>query len=53
MIRVVQHQHGGSFLRLAWDPGITLFGSSTTGEDERDSFYFQECTPLVQWIGFL
>jgi hypothetical protein len=27
MIRVVQRQHGGSFLRLAWDPGITWFGS--------------------------
>jgi hypothetical protein len=53
MIRVVQHHHGGSFLRLAWDPGITLFGSSTTDKDERASFYFQEFTPVVHWIGFL
>jgi hypothetical protein len=30
MIRVVQRQHGGSFLRLAWDPGILVLVSSTT-----------------------
>jgi hypothetical protein len=35
MIRVAQHQHGGSFMRLAWDPGITLFSSSTTDIEER------------------
>ena len=53
MIRVVQRQHGGSFLRLTWNLGITLFGSSTTEKDERANFYFQEFTPMVHWIGFL
>lgn len=24
MIKAAQHQHGGSFLRLTWDPGIIL-----------------------------
>jgi hypothetical protein len=29
MIRVAQRQHGGPFLRLAWDPGISILDSST------------------------
>jgi hypothetical protein len=53
MIRVAQHQHGCSFLRLAWNPGITLFGNSATDKDETASFYFQEFTLVVHWIGFL
>jgi hypothetical protein len=52
MIRVAQHQHGGSFLRLSWDPGITLFSSSVTDKEER-RFYFQEFTTGVHGIGFL
>jgi hypothetical protein len=53
MIRVVQREHGGSFLRLASNHGIMLFDSSTTDKDERANFYFQEFSPLVHWIGFL
>jgi hypothetical protein len=53
MIRVAQCHHGGFFMRLAWNPRIILFGSSTTNKDERTSFYFQEFTPMVHWIGFL
>jgi hypothetical protein len=40
LIRVVQRQHGGSFLRLARDLRITLFSNSTTDTKER-RFYFQ------------
>jgi hypothetical protein len=40
MVKMAQLQHDGSFLRLDWDPGITLFGSSASDEDERASFYF-------------
>lgn len=34
MIRVVQCQHGGFFLRLTWNPRITLVCSSTVVRDE-------------------
>jgi hypothetical protein len=44
MIRVVQRQHGGSFLGLVWDPGITLFDSSTTIREESTNFDFPEFT---------
>jgi hypothetical protein len=27
MIRVAYRQHGGPFLRLAWDPGISVLDS--------------------------
>jgi hypothetical protein len=30
MIRVAQHQHGGSFLRLAWDPMISVLDRRST-----------------------
>jgi hypothetical protein len=53
MIRVAQRQHGGSFLRLVWNPGITLVGNSTTDRVERVSPYFQEFSPMVRWVGFL
>jgi hypothetical protein len=52
MIRVAQLQHGRSFLRLAWDPGITLFSNSTTDTKE-SRCYFQEFTTRVHGIGFL
>jgi hypothetical protein len=45
MIRVAQHQHGGSFLRLAWDPGISVLDSSTIDTDERASFSFMGLVP--------
>ena len=52
MIRAVQRQHVGSFLRLAWDPWIILFSSSATDIEER-RIYFQEFTTGVHGIGFL
>ena len=34
IVRAVQHQHGGTLLRLAWDPSITIFSGSSTLRDE-------------------
>jgi hypothetical protein len=53
MIRGVQHQHDGSSWRLAWDPGITVFDSSTTDTDEMASFHFLEFTLGMHRIGCL
>ena len=49
MIRVAQRQHGSSFLRLVWDPGITGLGSSTT---ERIGWTFIEDNHLDFPLGF-
>ena len=51
MIRVVLCEHGGTFLRLFWNTGITWFCSSTTDINERDIFYFHLFTPMVHWSG--
>jgi hypothetical protein len=48
MIRVAQRQHGGSFLRLAWDPGISVLDSSTADTEARASFFFHEIGSLVE-----
>jgi len=53
MIRVAHCQHSGPFPRLAWDLGITWFGSSTTDKEGRAGFYFQDFTPMVHCIGSL
>jgi hypothetical protein len=53
MIKVAQRHHGGFFLRLAWNPGITWFDSLATGTDGRVSFYYQELIYIVHWTGFL
>jgi hypothetical protein len=53
MIRVAQHQHDGSFLVIAWDPGILWVDSLAAGTDGRASCYFQEPIHMEQWIGFL
>jgi hypothetical protein len=50
MIKVGQHYHGGFFLRLAWDPGITWFGSSVIDREGRVSSYFQEFSHMVLWV---
>jgi hypothetical protein len=42
MIIVVQHQHGGTFPRLAWYRMITLIDSSTTIGEESIAFEFSE-----------
>jgi hypothetical protein len=41
---VVQCQHGGIFLGLVWDPGITLFDRSTTIREGNTNFDFLEFT---------
>jgi hypothetical protein len=48
IIRVEQRQHGGSFLRLAWDPGISVLDSSTTDTETRVNFCFHEISSLVE-----
>jgi hypothetical protein len=53
MIRVVQCQHGGMFLGLFWDSGITMFDSSTTLREERTIFEFSEFTFGRLRSGFL
>jgi hypothetical protein len=47
MIKVVQQQHGGSFLRLAWDPRISVLDNSTDTE-VRAIFCFHEIGSLVE-----
>jgi hypothetical protein len=42
MIIVEQFQHGGSFLGLVWDPGITLFECSTTIREAITTFDFSK-----------
>jgi hypothetical protein len=48
MIRVAQHQHGGSFMRLAWDLGISVLDSSTANTEARANFFFHEIGSLVE-----
>jgi hypothetical protein len=48
MIRVVQHQHGGSFLRIAWDPGISVGDSATVDTEVRASFFLHEIGSLAE-----
>ena len=53
MVKVVQHQHDGSFLVIAWDPGILWvdnLGASTYGIP---IFYFQDPIHMAQWISLL
>jgi hypothetical protein len=45
MIRVVQCQHDGSFLVIAWDPGILWVDSLAAGTDGRTLVTFRR--PLV------
>jgi hypothetical protein len=40
MIRVVQHQHDGSFPVIAWDPGILWAENLATSTNGRASYYF-------------
>jgi hypothetical protein len=53
MIRVVQHQHGGFLLRLAWDPRTSWVDSLVVGTDGRVNFYYQEYISIGNWTGFL
>ena len=50
MIRVVQRQHGGSFLGLVWDPEITLFDDLATVRHERFGSDFQDFSPGISWV---
>jgi hypothetical protein len=42
MIRVVQRQHDGYFLVIAWDPGILWADNLAAGTNGRASCYFQD-----------
>jgi hypothetical protein len=48
MIKVAQRQHGGSFLRLAWDPGISILDGSVADTKARASFCFREIGCLAE-----
>jgi hypothetical protein len=48
MIRVMQRQHGGSFLRLSWDLGISLLDNSATNTETRVGFCFHEIGSLAE-----
>jgi hypothetical protein len=48
MIGVAHRQHGGSFLRLAWDPRISVLNSSTTDTETRVSSCFHEIGSLTE-----
>jgi hypothetical protein len=48
MIRVAQHQRGGSFLRIAWDPGISVGDSATVDMEARASFFSHEIGSLAE-----
>jgi hypothetical protein len=48
VIIVEQHEHGGSFLRLAWDPHISVLDSSTVDTEVRANFGFHEIGSLVE-----
>jgi hypothetical protein len=54
MIRVAQHQRGGSFLRIAWDPEISVGDSATVDMEVRASFFLHEIGSLAeQFLGGL
>jgi hypothetical protein len=52
-IKVARHQHGGSFLGLVWDAGITLFDNLATVRDERVGFDYHEFTLGISWVDSL
>jgi hypothetical protein len=51
MIRVVQRQHGGSFLRLDLDPKISILDNSVADTEARASFFFHDIGyPIEQFF---
>jgi hypothetical protein len=48
MIRVAQHQCGGFFIRLAWDPEISILDDSTTDTEVRANFFFHDIGSLEE-----
>jgi hypothetical protein len=46
MIRIVQHQRGGSFMRIAWDPRTR--DSAVVNTEERVSFFSHEVDSLAE-----
>jgi hypothetical protein len=54
MIKVAEHQRGGSFLRIAWDPRISVGDSVAIDMEERSNFSSHEIGSLTeQYIGGL
>jgi hypothetical protein len=48
MIRVAQHQRGGSFPRIAWDPRISVRDSVTVGMEARANFFLHDIGSLEE-----
>jgi hypothetical protein len=46
MNRVVWHHHGGSFLRISWDPEILARDNATVNTEVRANFYCHEIGSL-------
>jgi hypothetical protein len=53
MIRVAQHQHGGFFVRISWDPGASWFDSLEISANWRINYYFKDPIHMENLIGFL
>jgi hypothetical protein len=47
MIRVVQHQRGGSFMRISWDLGILVGDNAIVDTEARAIFYLHEIGSLA------
>ena len=48
MIILAQHQHGGSFLRIAWDPRILVGDSVTVDTKARAIFFSHDTSSLIE-----
>lgn len=50
MNKVAQPQHGGLFLRFAWDPGIAILDNSVAGIEGRTSSCLHEFGSIVEQL---
>jgi hypothetical protein len=48
MIKVVQHQCGDSFMRIAWDLGILVGDSATFDTEAKAKFFHHEIGSLAE-----
>jgi len=48
MIIVAQHQHGCFFLRIVWDPGISVGYNAVVDTEARATFFLHEIGSLVE-----
>jgi hypothetical protein len=53
MIRVAQHQRGGSFMRISWDPRISVGDNVVVDTEVRANFCSHEVGSLDELIELL